>query len=97
MKASNDSTATLVEFKIPKYMLVFKDSNPSDTVYLAVLTIYCGYKNKAAMAKIIEIKNNGEAVVMTATKEVINDTYGMISHFCEINDVHIGMDIREEE
>lgn len=97
MRKSSVGTIDNVKFKIPNTLLIFKDDASSDKqVLINVLTYFCGYTSKKAIAKVLEIQNKGEAVVFTGTKETVEDLYSLINDFCIYNEVYVTMDIREE-
>jgi ATP-dependent Clp protease adapter protein ClpS len=97
MQTSGTDTINLTTFKVPKYALVFDDNFEDSRGVQWVLVNVCSYNSRGAIAKVREIQEKGEAVVLTGSKEVINDMYEMIDALCCFRDIRLSMFIREGE
>lgn len=92
---STTNTVDITTFKVPKYCLIFKSGFNSEIVK-ELMTAFCGYNNRSAIGKINEINRNGEGVVLTASKEVVNDLYEMLQTIILLNSIVLDMYVKEE-
>lgn len=93
--AGGTDTVDLDKFNIPKYLLIIKGYSRED-ILLFVLKNCVGMGMKQCYIKVNEVKTKGEAIILKASKEVVEDTAKMMCDFVNLNGERIDVDIREE-